>query len=234
MTVPMRPHGAGMMIVPELLVREVLMEAMTELAGDRFRQDELFARKDTGLRTGTSGVWLSEMRDIFSGMLNEESRGVGVGVGYPTEDAHLPYLSVIASGGGEDDSTATMGNVLARQGEAMGDLTKATGRVREHVAIGIDWRTNIQIGSWTTAPELSTVLHAVVKHLMFRHKGRMLVAGVTDLVLSDSGFEPNAQLHPRTGWVPVVSVRLSHTMVQTRRTDPVPTKITAGVGKFSV
>ena len=234
MTAPIRPYGTGLLLVPELLVREVIMESLHELASDDFRLDEMFGRKDEALQNGTTESWLREMRRTFRTMIAEPSRGIGVGVGYPTEDAHLPFVSVIASGGSEDDGSATMGNVLGRHGEVLGDLATASGRAREHTAVGIDWRTTVQVGSWTTAPELSAVLHAAVKHLLFRHKGRLFVAGVLDVSLSDGGFEPDPRFHPRTAYVPVVSVRLSHTMVQTRRVDPVPTKITAAVGRFSV
>ena len=233
MTTPIRPYGTGLLLVPELLVREVLLEGMAELAGDEFRLDEMFGRKDEALLTGTATTWLQEMRDIFRTMVEEESRGIGVGVGYPSEHVHLPYVSIVSSGGGEDDSSATMGNVLSRRGEALGNMADDSARAREHTALGLDWRTTVQVGSWTTSPELSTVLHAAVKHILFRLKGRLAVAGVLDVALSDAGFEPDPRFHPRTAYVPVVSVRLGHTMVQTRRVDPAPTKITTGSGKFS-
>jgi len=223
-----------MLFVPELKIREMLLEAIIELAGDEFRLDEMFGRADTSLDVTTEGTWLLDMREILLDVIGAQGLSRLVGVGYPGQDAHLPYISIVTAGAVEDDSVATMGNVLGRSGEAVGELTATgpSGTLREHVAIGTDWNTNVQIGSWAVAGEMAAVLHSVVKHLMFRHKGRLHTAGVLDVSLSDSGFEPDRQMHPHTAYVPILSVRISHTMVQTRREDPAPFKVTACPGAF--
>ena len=38
-----RHVGAGMDLIPELLIRQIIIEGLVELAGDPFRQEELFS-----------------------------------------------------------------------------------------------------------------------------------------------------------------------------------------------
>ncbi len=222
MTRPVRPYTSGMLFVPELLVREIVLEGLFELAGDKFRLDEMFGRHDESLHTGTSTEWLLEMKQTFRKMLDETSHGITVGVGYPHAEAHLPFVSIVTEGGSEDDASAAMGDMHGRGAETIGTAGEDDYRVVDHRHIGIDWNTTVQIGAWCTAPEQSAVLHSVLLNLMFRHKGRMVEGGPRDVRLSQGAFEPNQTLHPRTSYVPVVSARLSSTMIQTRRTDNAP------------
>ena len=101
-----------------------------------------------------------------------------------------------------------------------------------HRIIGSEWTTTIQVGSWAAAPEESVLLHSVVKHLLFRHKGRVQTSGVRDVSLSESGFEPDPQLHPRTGYVPLVRCTLHWQWRQTRR-KPSPTFFTLQPATFT-
>lgn len=232
MTVDLQPVHAGMLIAPELLVCDVLREEMARLAGDRARQDELFARPE-GHRPNTDvDRWAAEMRRAFDALLDPAGNGINVTIGYPMQPTHMPAVSVVIAGGGEDDASATMGNVLHRTGEALGDLADDSGRARSNTLIGIDWRTTVQVGSWTTAPELTSVLHAVVKMLLFGAKGRLMPAGVYDIALSDSGIQPDPNFYPLTSYVPIVSLRMTHTIGQTRRHDPVATKVTVRRGRY--
>jgi len=225
----LRPAGAGMTFVPELQVRQLLIEGMVELAGDRHRMDEMFGRVDALLQ-GTQNEWADEARAVFLELAKPGHRGgARVLVGYPPQEARLPALSIVEEGGAEDESQATFGDIMARQIETLGQSEEnedgeevGNQRLHEHIHIGCEWTSTLQLSTWATTPEVSVILHAVVKHLMLRLKGRLFRAGVQSVSLSDSGFQPNPDLYPRTGYVPVVRCTMHWTSRQTRRKGPRP------------
>lgn len=222
------PQGSGMLEAPELLLRQVLLEGLVELAGDAARQDELFARVDA-LSQGSQDEWAED----FKAELRRMARiggdgGIAVGVGYPMDDAHYPYVSIVTDSSAESAAGASMGDVLGRTHDVIGTpsadpLTSVTTR---YETIGVDYTTTVQVGCWALAAEQSILLLTVVRHLLFRHKGRLTVAGVRDVSLSESGFQPNPQDYPRTGYVPVVRCSMEWTYRQNRVTRPVPTRVT--------
>ncbi len=221
-------RGSGMLETPELLLRQVLLEGMVELAGDDVRLDELFARVDD-LRQGTQEDWADDFKAALRRMARlHDVGGVSVGVGYPMDDAHYPYVSIVTDSAGESPGGASMGDVLGRTYSVVGtptaDDADSTVSTR-HTVLGVDYTTSIQIGCWALAPEESTLLLTVVRHLLFRHKGRLVASGVRDITLSESGFQPDPQMYPRTGYVPVIRCSLEWTLRQTRRTRRVPTRV---------
>jgi len=215
MTEPIKHRGSGQTITPELLVRQVLLEGLVELAGDRFRQDELFARVDDMLQ-GTQDAWAKEMRAALLRMAQPGRKGgISVAVGYPQDEALLPYVSIIGDAGSEEGNQASMGDVLGRH------FDQDTGTL--YTVIGTEWSSTIQIGSWATVGEESTLLHQLVKHVAFRAKGSLIAAGVRDVSLSESGFAPGEVYYPRVMWVPMLRLTLEWTYRQTRRKRPVAT-----------
>lgn len=229
-------RGVGMLEAPELLIRQVLLEGLVELAGDEQRLEELFARSDDMLQ-GSQEEWVDDFKRVLRRMavLHTEG-GVAVGVGYPMDDAHYPYVSIVIDSAAESPGGASMGDVLGRaydvQSTPTAEDTNSTVSTR-YTTIGTDWTTNLQIGCWALAAEESTLLLTVVRHLLFRHKGRMTTAGVRDITLSESGFQPEPNQYPRTGYVPIIRCSLDWTFRQTRRTRRVPTRVRVVTVSFS-
>lgn len=211
-----------MHIVPELLVRQVLLEGLVELAGDTYRQDELFGRHDTMLM-GTQEAWLEEMRAALLRMTKvTASDGIKVGVGYPSLEVRFPYVSIVIDEGHEDESQAVTGDLLGGASKVRGTFSETepdSFAVEDRQILGAEWNTTLQIGSWTEVPEESSLLHAMVKSVLFRDKGRLFRSGVREVMLAESGFAPDERMSQRTGYVPIVRCTMRWTWRQTRRRD---------------
>jgi hypothetical protein len=217
---PLRHVGSGMHIVPELAIRQVLLEGLVELAGDSFAQEELFGRADD-LPMGTQEDWLTEMRAALVRMTSITAPdGIKVGVGYPSMEARFPYVSIVIEEGHEDESQATTGDSLGGDSRVVGTFdadAPESFQVEDRQVIGTEWDTTLQVGSWTEVPEESALLHAMVKAVVFKHKGRLYNAGVREVMLSETGFSPDERFIQRTGYVPVLRVSMRWTWRQTRR-----------------
>lgn len=225
-----------MLEAPELLLRQVLLEGLVELAGDLPRLDELFARVDD-LRQGSQDEWVQDFKDEFRRMAKlHADGGISVGVGYPMDDAHYPYVSIVTDSAAESPGGASMGDVLGRAYDVTSTPTaddfNSTVSTR-YTTIGADYTTSLQVGCWALAAEQSILLQTVVRHLVFRHKGRLASAGVRDVTLSESGFQPDPSVYPRTGYVPVIRCSMEWTLRQTRRTRRVPTRARVSAIVFS-
>ncbi len=229
MTTPANDAGYGMAYVPELLVRQVLIEGLMELAGDEDRMNELFGRVDSMLQ-GSQGQWLKDLKAMTREMAERDSRGPAhVRVGYPADDALWPHISIVIEGGSEDAGQATLGDVLGVEYEQRGEPDPdddTTSRSIRHKRIGVGWTTNLQVGTWAVSPEMSVVVHALVKHLLVRHKTRLSPAGIHEITLSENGFAPDPVRWPRIGYVPYIRCTMIGTLRQTRRTGQVPTRVT--------
>lgn len=238
MTRPIRALGAGLDLVPELLLRQVILEGLVELAADRVRIDELFERVDS-LVHNSGSVYLRDMRAAVEAMVpGGPGPGIAVRVGYPGSDAHWPVVSIVPERADEDRGGASMGDVLHKGKEIIGTYNEdapvlADFKVYRYTVHGIDETVTLQVGSWTTVPEQSAALGAVVQHLIFRHKSRLVEAGVRDIDLSSSGFEPDPDQYPAVGYVPLLRCALSWTRRQTRRKGPVPVAWTLRPPTFS-
>lgn len=220
-----QPRGAGILEEPELLLRQVLLEGVYELAGTPDQVDELFARSDA-LRQGSQDDWADDFRAGLEQLIREG--GLRVNVGVPMTEAVLPAVSIVTASSSEDAGGATLGGILAVGWRSFGTPTvDPNGFVTErHTTIGSDWSTNLQVGCWATTPEEAVLIKAIVAYLLFRHKGRLAEAGVRDLSMSESGFTPDPQLYPRVGYVPAFAVSIEWTRRQTRVRRPVPTRFT--------
>ncbi len=238
MTRPARALGAGLDLVPELLVRQTLIEGLVELASDQVRLDELFERVDS-LEHASGEVFLADMRETVERMVagSADNYGITVRVGYPHGDTRWPFVSIVPERSDEAAGGASMGDILHRGTEIIGTYDEDAPdpdafRVFKHTVIGTDETTTLQIGSWAVVPEESAALAAVVHHLLIRHKGRLTEAGVRDVDLSTSGFQPDADLYPAIGYVPLLRCTIAWTRRQTRRRGPVPTSWTLRTPSF--
>jgi len=222
-----KPLGSGAGIVPSLLVREVLIKGLVELASDDVRLSELYQRFDD-LRDGTQDQWTQDLKDHLKRLVSYGSAGaVRVGVTYPRTELSLPWVSVLVASGSEDVGQATMGDVMHRRVEKLGAGEKL--RHVEHTIIGSDQTTQIQIGSWAIAPEGSLLLHEAVRNVLMRDKGRLQSAGVLNITLSDGGFEVSSDLTPHVAYVPVMSMSMEWTQHQTSQRERVAFKMSQSV-----
>lgn len=223
-----RHHGAGMLEAAEFLLRQVLVEGLVELAGDRVRLRELVARSDT-LRQGSQVEWVDDHLALVDELVQIGAPGgLTIGVGYPPDDAHLPYVGIVKASASEQPGGASCGDVIGIAFDLQSTPTAAdfNSTVSTRVTtIGVDVTTSLQVSTWATTPDASMLISAIVRHLVFRHKGRLEGAGVHEVTTSESGFEPSPQLYPRTGYVPVLNVSLEWTYRQARRTRRVPTRV---------
>jgi len=227
MTAPVHQRGAPTSFVPELLVRQVLIEGLHDLGGDRFRLEELFRRVDD-LTGGSQVEWLEEFRERFGEILRSEW-GLPVNIGYPDQASHLPCVSVVLSRSDENEGEARCGDLVDVRYEQIGTPEEddpTTSRTYRHDILGGGWIGTVQVGTWTVAPEESLLISQAVYSALLEGKGRLLAAGVHDLSFSEAGFEPSPDLAARTAYVPTLQCTMRWTRLQTRRTGPVPTRAT--------
>lgn len=238
------PHASGMGIAPELLVRELIAIGLHELAGDEVRLREVVARVDAELQLGSTSRWADDLVVAYRHLLDSASPDyLQLRMGWPVDNAHLPCVSIIKEASSEDQGGAVVGDILDYKVRQEGTYTylqpdgvtvAEAPRTVEHVLIGTAYSSTVQIGSWTTSPELSILLDAAVWNVLFRDKGRLLVAGVTDVAFSEGGMptDPTTQLDLRVGYVPLQRVTLDWIRGQTRR-RPIPNRIRFLPGIFS-
>ena len=242
------PHrGAAMDAITELEARSVILRGLHELASDEEAIARIVARTDR-LLYGSQADCSRELRNELLAMLTPESdRYITVEVGWPTEHAHLPYVSLVNAGGGENDAETVIGDQLGDASfEVFGDfvplptldsglrLTPTPGqvagtaptpkpvRIEEVRTIGVGWRTQIEVGSWHVAPEGSVLLQAMVRWALFRGKRELEAMGVHELSLSDGGVMPDERLEPRVAYVPTTTLTLLWTYTQVRRREAIP------------
>ena len=236
MTTPEIHAGAGMLEAPEMLIRQVLLEGLVELAGDEAQLDELFGRVDD-MQQGSQDEMRADWKRVVRRMAQIGGEGgIEVGVGYPMDGARYPYISVTIDSSSENPGGASMGDLIARQFEQNGvpdpDDASTSYSIR-HSVYGVDQSTSIQVGCWALAAEEASLLQSTVRHLLYRHKGRLTTVGVRELTYGESGFQPDPQMYPRTGYVPILRATLTWTLRHTRRTGPVPTRVTMLAPRFS-
>lgn len=220
-TLPTRHRGAGMNIVPELKVRQVIMEQLYKLASDDIAIDEIVSRADD-LRHGTQSQWTADLKAALKDLLDPKSQNpLWVKVGYPLSESELPCISIINESGSEDAKGAVMGDILGEAFQTIGAQTY------KYTTKGIDQISNVQIGSWATAPELSLLIDAAVRYALFRDgKGPLEAGGVWEVAFTYGGVQPSEELYPRVGYVPMTRVQLTWTYRTTVRSGPVATSAT--------
>lgn len=228
-------RGAGVNMVPELLLRQVIMDGVVELAADAPRLDELFERVDN-LYEGSQYSWSADMRARVREIATTPGL-LRVGVGYPMSPGVIPYVSIVVESGGEQADEAMTGDI-ANESTVQTGVPSATdpaaSSVEAHTVLATGWSTTLQVGVWSRAPEESVLLHSIVREILFREKGRLLTAGVHDVGFTESGFSPEGSpLYPDVGYVPMLRAVMRWTLRSTRREGPVPTRVTMRAGTFT-
>lgn len=241
--------GSPQGIVPELLLREVVLSGLHDIAADEYRLRELVTRIDR-LYDGSHDDYAADLMRAYLRLTDPaEASYLQVLHGYPFDIAHLPCVSLIKESGVEDTSGAVHGDILHRAsvqrgtttiakatvGRANSEATQEVPTVAEHRKIGVAYTSTVQVGSWSSAPELSLLLDAAVHQAIFANKGRLYAAGVTDVTLSDGGTptDEQVQLNLRVGYVPIQRVTLEWIRSHTQRRYPVPNRTRIRAGTFT-
>lgn len=223
-------HGPGMGLAAELLVREVLVTGLHELANDEVRFRELVQREDA-LNQGSQGTWADDLLAAYRTLLDAEQPDyLNFKLGYPLDAGELPCVSIIKEAGAEDTGTAVTGDVLDVKSRQVGTYTYVpqsgvgeieVPRLEAVLRLGTGWSTTVQVGSWTTSAELSLLLDAAVHNVLFRDKRRLFAAGVRDVSFSEGGTPTDAtvQVELRVGYVPMQRLTLEWDRAQTRRSS---------------
>jgi hypothetical protein len=232
MTLP-KQSGGGMFFMPELLLRQVLLQGLVDLAGDDERMSVLFGRVDDLLQ-GTQDGWVDELKSYFRDAVTRTEGRMAVMVGYPMDHTFTPCFSIVEMSGGENDGEALVGDRwdtateqegVVNERDMTGTITEYPRLVRTEV-IATPWKTTIQVGAWATSPEGSTVLAAVARSILIRDKSRLMRAGVTNISLSTpGGFTPDNERYPMIGYVPIVQVAMDWQCVDQVRSGPRPGRI---------
>lgn len=238
------PNTVGMGIAPDLLVRELITIGLHELAGDEIRLREVVARVDVELQMGSGQSWADDLVKAYRHLLDSESPDyLQLRMGWPVDIAHLPCVSIIKEASAEDSGGAVCGDIIDvkvrhegtyRYLQPDGETYAEAPRTIEHRLIGSAYSSTVQIGSWTTSPELSVMLDAAIQNVLMRDKRRLLVAGVIDITFSEGGMptDNQTQLDLRVGYVPLQRVTLDWVRGQVRR-KPLPNRIRFLPGIFS-
>ncbi len=236
------PYGHGHNLVTELDVRAVVVTGLHALVSDEEAIRSIIRRSDA-LAFGSQERWEREMRRAVLDLLSPDGdRYVQVGVGYPTPEIRLPFVSIVKESGGENDAEAVCGDRLSEsRSDIVGEWTPGPSldglplwplpdgtsppvppQIDTVQPIGGGYRSTLQVACWSVSPEESILLHSMVWWTLFRGKGELVDAGVHEVRLSDSGFVPDERMDPRVGYVPTIRVDLSSTYQQLRRTRAVP------------
>lgn len=227
------PYGSNNQFSPDLLVRQVLLEGLALLARDPVRSTMLYERFDDlvgGSQDEQPGSWRARLRELTQYGAEE---ALQIGVGHPHDAARLPYVGVVLDSGSEVASMARLNDLQAVSHEVIGeDVQNGDGsydfgsqRVIQHRHRQTDWTSSIQVSTWATTPEESLLVHEAVREVLLNDKGRLRPAGITNVSFSDTGFAPDVQIRPRTGWVPVLSVSMEWDLTQVQRRR-VPSRVT--------
>lgn len=212
--------GAANTAAPELLIREVLLEGLSVLVADSARLAELYERFDGvsgGSQATTPAAFAARLRQLCAWGSADE---LTVRMGYPSEHARMPAVSLVYDGGGENPGSAVFGDVFTRQHVLVGaDNTGdwSTQTCTQTVVKVIEYSSRIQIGTWATGPEESILVHEAVRNVLFTDKQYLADRGIRDASLSEGGIVPDRRMYPRVAYVPMLSVQLTWDLRHTRR-----------------
>lgn len=209
-------HGSGMGIVPVFALREALINGMAILATDRRAIEEMVGRDDS-LRYSRADEWVQEQVAVVLSLADPTSpRYAEPILAYPAplETAHLPAISVVEQGGGENPSEAFHGDLIREESLFPVGANSELTIVAEH---GVGYTSTVQIGAWAVESEVAMLLHAMTKWAIYQQKDALYERGVHDLSVRTGGVELSPQLAPRVTYVPMLSVTLSWTLRQSHR-----------------
>lgn len=206
--------GDGVGAVPILHLQESLTVALQSLRSDDRAIYELLGRRDL-LQYRSTDRWRLALHDALIEMLDPSTdQCIDLRIGYPESGgaAHLPCVSLVVDGGGENDAEAVAGNVLRVSSEFHGPNQE----LWETTEIGAGQRSVVQIGAWSPAPERSMLLIAAIKWALYFIQDRLKANGIHSLTFTEGGVAPG-ELDPRVAYVPIVSATILWTFRESSR-----------------
>lgn len=228
MTVP----GAGVGAVPVLALQESLVIGLQTLRGDRRAIDELIGRDDR-LRHNTADEWRRSLAAALLDMLDPGSdHFAAIDIGYPTSPdgtpPHLPAISLVVTGGGENQAEAVAGNVLRVSSEFHGPNQEAW----QTTEIGAGQRTVVEIGAWSPAPERALLLQGAIKWCLYFAQDLLRIRGIHEVSFTENGVTVSPEMEPRVAFLPIVSATLLWTFRESNRRK-IANRLTILPAKFS-
>jgi hypothetical protein len=214
------PVGAPASFSPDMLLRQVLHEGLAYLASDPQRVADLYGRFDD-LASGSQADMLADFQARLKTLVAwGDAEALQIHLGYPHDDAVLPCVSIVHDAGSEQPGAATYNDLMSASHELSGVDDPGDWSTQSCIQYrhqGVDYTSQLQLGSWATSPEESWLIHEAVRAVMLTDKGFLRKAGVMDVSVSESGFAPDNRMRPRVAWVPMLSVRMDWFMRQTSR-----------------
>lgn len=223
-------HGAGMGIVPVFALREALVNGMQVLASDERSIREMVHRDDALLYSRTE-EWEQDLLQAVRDLADPYSkRHAELLLAYPAplESAHLPAVSIIEEGGGENPAELLTGDLVRESYNFVGPNQELWATTE----IGGGYQSTVQIGAWAVQSETAMVLHAMCKWALLQQKDALSERGVHDLSIRTGGVEVDPQLRPRVAFVPMITATLSWLLRQSDRRK-VPNRIVMLAPTFS-
>lgn len=224
-TAPLYGDGA---FVPEFAIREALINGFAELRNSRAQLIEFVSRFDN-LPQGSQQEWNAQCMEAIEQVLDPESDNSlrNISLGYPTQDAALPWVGIVLESDSEDTGGATIGDNLVTIYQPIGDpVTNPDGyELVKHKVKGTDYTATISVSVWSTSPEMSFVLHEAIFYILFGLKGSLSASGIREVGFSSSSLDISSALEPRTGFVPLTKCVISYQRRRTVTSDPVPTRM---------
>lgn len=212
--------GAASSFAPDFLLRQLLLEGLSVLAADNIRLAELYARYDTvtdGSQSLQPAAFIDRIKALTSWGTEDE---LTIRLGYPHEHARLPAVSIVLDGGAENPGSAVFGDVFARTHELIGvddPLDWSTQKCIQHIHKVVEFSSRVQIGSWATGPEEGLLVHEAVRNVLFTDKQWLADFGIRDVTMSEGGVVPDAKMHPRVQYIPMLTANLTWDLRHTRR-----------------
>jgi hypothetical protein len=170
------------------------------------------------------GAGIEDIRRFIHWIRQKEIR---IREGWPMGDApEFPCWAVVSQAGSEKPDRYAAGDRIAAN-EIETVLTGSDGlpeRADRIETFGTDWDHHFSLESWSINGELTPLLHALLKHLIFRNKDEFAEFKVFDISLSEENFIPNMEMFPNIPYVRTLSMRLDGRFDYTVRTTNIKMK----------
>lgn len=215
-----RHRGAGMNIVPELVVMEALAIGLQQLAEDPDAIAECVDRLDA-MQQNDPEDWRNGMIIALQEMLRPGSdTRINLFVGFDAAVANMPAVHVENAGGGENTGEAEVGDIIGTYyslRNAVDDPDIDTLADTQHMAIrhlvrGVGQNTQVTLGCWDPAPERALLIQAAARWAIFTGKAHLGNRGIHEVSWSEGAITPNPEMLPRpVSYVPTLTLTLHWT-----------------------
>lgn len=235
---PVIPAGHAGLLSPEFAVRRVLFDGLLELAADEYKLQQVFERADEWRLHGDGDDWTEGYKRAFQAMTQGDELALRIGLSFPAEDVPMPYLSVTADGGSEDESGAAMGDILDQGWRPTGETAADEDGVerspdsRRYLTRGIAYNSRVDVGCWSTSIPQAILLQSTVRLVLMLRRPWLSRYGVQRVRMSDSALRADPTLNPRISVVPIIQLGIDWTLRIAERSAPQATQVRMGTGHY--